>query len=297
MTESWKHRPPLRSPRFAHEVARAGDDLFVIGGTDGNTAHGSVETRKVTGSGEWQHASPMPVPRTDLAVGVAGGRVYAAGGTVGEAATDVVDRYDPLLDEWSPAAPLPAPLASASAAGLGGKLYVAGGSGTGEPATDAVLGYDPEEKRWDPVAPMRTPRARFRLLATETHLYAIGGLTGGPWDVLDSVERYSPETDTWETVAPMHKRRVLPGVALLGDRIVVVGGAPAAEDPGARDRTTEVLDLGTGAWHLLGTLLPHGRSSVVCVAGPAHRILAIGGRANVFGRQATVSDVLSLKVP
>jgi hypothetical protein len=296
MNDSWKYRPPLLSPRFGHEVARAGDDIFVIGGTDGNAGHSSVETRTVTGSGEWHHVSPLPVPRLDHAVGVARGRVYVAGGTVGDRPTDAVDRYDPQLDEWSPAPPLPVPLAAASAAGLGDLLYVAGGR-VGDGASDSVLVFDPEEKRWDPVAPMRTPRTRFRLLATETHLYAIGGLAGGPQDVLDSVERYSAETDTWEAVAPMHKRRALPGVALLGDRIVVVGSEPAAEDPVARDRTTEVLDLGTGAWHLLATLLPHGRSSVVCTAGAPHRVLAIGGRANPYGRRITVPGVLSLKVP
>jgi N-acetylneuraminic acid mutarotase len=300
MHDSWKYRPPLHSPRSGHEVARAGDDIFVIGGTHGNAAGGSVETRKVTGSGEWHHVSPMPAPRGNLAVGVAGGQVYAAGGIVGENPTDAVDRYDPLLDEWSPVPPLPVPLTAASAAGLDGKLYVAGGSvgnsDTDEYATDAVLVFDPEEKRWGPVAPMRTPRAWFRLVATETHLYAIGGLAGRRQDVLDSVERYSPETDAWEAVAPMHNRRALPGVALLGDRIVVVGGGPVAEDPVARERTTEVLDLGTGAWHLLGTLLPNGRASVVCAAGSPHRVLAIGGSANRYGQRVAVPDVLSLKV-
>ena len=300
MNDSWKYRPPLLSPRFAHEVATAGDDIFVIGGTDGNVGYSSVETRKVTGSGEWHYVSPMPIPRGNHAVGVVGGQVYAAGGLVGESSTDAVDRYDPLLDEWSPVPPLPVPLAAASAAGLGGKLYVAGGSvgdsDTDEHATDAVLVFDPAEKRWAPVAPMLTPRARFRLAATENHLYAIGGLSSRLQDVLDSVERYSPETDTWEAVAPMHKRRALPGVALLGDRIVVVGGGPAAEDPIARERTTEVLDLGTGVWHLLSTLLPHGRSSVVCAAGSPHRVLAIGGSANLYGQRVTVPDVLSLTV-
>jgi N-acetylneuraminic acid mutarotase len=298
MNDSWKYRPPLLSPRFAHEVATAGDDIFVIGGTDGNVVDSSVETRKVTGSGEWHQVSPMPAPRGNPAVGVVGGKIYAAGGIVGESSTDAVDRYDPLLDEWSPVPSLPVPLSAASAAGLGGKLYVAGGSvgHSDDHATDAVLVFDPEEKHWGPVAAMLTPRARFRLVATENHLYAIGGLSSGPRDVLDSVERYSPETDTWEAVAPMHNRRALPGVALLGDRIVVVGGGPAVEDPVARERTAEVLDLGTGAWHLLGALLPHGRSSVVCAAGSPHRVLAIGGSANLYGRRVTVPDVLSLKV-
>ncbi|MGK3205840.1 Kelch repeat-containing protein [Amycolatopsis sp. MEPSY49] len=304
MNESWKYRPPMLSPRFAHEVATVGDDVFVLGGTDGNVGYSSVETRKLTGSGEWHYVSPMPFPRGNHAAGVVDGFVYVAGGIgPGDASVDAVDRYDPELDEWSPAPALPVPLAAAAAAGLGHRLYLAGGvvgdTDAEEHATDAVLVLDPRDDRphWVPVAPMLTPRARFRLVAAGGGLYAIGGLSSRLQDVLDSVERYSPETDTWEPVASMHKRRALPGVAALGDRIVVVGGGPAAGDPTARDRTTEILDLGTGFWHLPGTLLPYGRSSLVCAAGAPHRVLAIGGSANLYGQRVTVPDVLSLKVP
>lgn len=302
MNVAWKYRPPLLSPRFAHEVAVIGPDVFVVGGTDGNVGYSSVETRKVVGGGEWHYVSPMPVQRGNHAVGVVDGKLYAVGGiTAGDSSTDAVDRYDPALDVWSPVPPLPVPLAGAAAAGFGGKLYVAGGvvgdNDAEEHATDAVLVFDPEVKRWGPVAPMLTPRARFRLVEAGDHLYAIGGLSSRLQDVLDSVERYRPETDTWEAVAPMHRRRALPGVALVDGRIVVVGGGPAAEDPTARERTTEVLDPGTGLWHLLGTLLPHGRSSLVCAAAAPHRVLAIGGSANLYGQRVTVPDVLSLKVP
>ena len=48
---------------------------------------------------------------------------------------------------------------------------------------------------------------------------------------------------------------------------------------------------------LLGTLLPHGRASLVCAATPAHRVLAIGGSANLYGQRVAVPDVLSLKLP
>ncbi|GAB3155515.1 hypothetical protein GCM10027258_60630 [Amycolatopsis stemonae] len=304
MNGSWKYRPPLLSPRFAHEAAVVGEDLFVLGGTDGNVGYSSVETRKVTGSGTWRYVSPMPFPRANHAAGVVGGFVYVAGGLgPGDAAVDAVDRYDPVPDEWSSAPSLPVPLAAASAAGLGGRLYVAGGvvgnADADEHATDAVLVLDPEEPRphWVPVAPMLTPRARFRLVATETHLYAIGGVASRRQDALDSVERYSPGLDKWEAVAPMHKRRGAPGAVFAGDRIVVVGGGPApVEDPAARERTSEVLDLGTETWCLLSSLLPHGRASLACAAGAPHRVLAIGGSATLYGQRVTVPDVLSLKV-
>ncbi|MEV4147972.1 hypothetical protein AB0J40_30190 [Amycolatopsis sp. NPDC049691] len=303
MNESWKYRPPMLSPRFAHEVATVGDDVFVLGGTDGNVGYGSVETRKLTGSGEWHYVGPMPTPRGNHAVGVVGELVYAAAGITPDGrTTDVVEVYDPAADAWRAGPPLPVPLGAASAAGLGGKLYVAGGfvgdSDPEEHATDAVLVFDPAAGRWAPVAPMLTPRARFRLVAAGPHLYALGGLPSRQQNALDAVERYCPDTGRWEAVAPMRKRRGAPGAVGVDDRIVVVGGGPApVEEPTARDRTAEVLDVRTGEWVLLGTLLPHGRASLVCAATPAHRVLAIGGSANLYGQPVTVPDVLSLKVP
>lgn len=309
MNGSWKYRPPLLSPRFGHEVAVVGDDIFVLGGTDGNVGYGSVETRKTTGAGGWHYVSPMPAPRGNMAVGVVGGLVYTAGGIgVADRTTDVVEVYDPAADTWVSSPPLPVPLGSAAGAGLDGKFYVAGGfvgdTDADEHATDAVFVLDPAESRphWVPLPPLLTPRARFRLIAAGEHLYAIGGLPSRLQDALDSVERYSPATGAWEAVRPMHKRRGLPGAAVLADEdrtlILVAGGGPApGQDPVARDRTTEVFDAGTGEWVLLGTLLPHGRASLVCAAASAHRVLAIGGSANLYGQRVTVPDVLSLKVP
>lgn len=308
MNGSWKYRPPMLSPRFAHEVATVGQDVFVFGGTDGNVGYSSVETRRTTGGGEWHYVSPMPGPRGNFAVGVVDGLVYTAGGIgAGDQSVDAVEIYDPVADKWVPGPALPVPLASAGGAGLGGKFYVAGGfvgdADADEHATDAVYVLDPADPRphWVPIAPMLTPRARFRLVAAGEHLYAIGGLPSRLQDALASAERYCPGTDTWEAVHPMHKRRGLPGAAVLETegrtRIAVVGGGPApGQDPIARDRTTEVLDVATGEWVLLGTLLPHGRASLVCSVTSAHRVLAIGGSANLYGQRVTVPDVLSLKI-
>jgi N-acetylneuraminic acid mutarotase len=303
VNEAWKYRPPLLSRRFAHEVATVGGNIYVLGGTDGNVGFGSVETRAVRGDGEWHYVSPLPTPRGNHATGVVDGLIYVAAGiTAGNRTTDVVEVYDPVLDEWRASPALPTPLGAPSGAGLAGKLYVAGGfAGDSDPdehATDAMHVFDPAVGHWVPTAPMLTPRARFRLVAAGAHLYAIGGLPSRHQGALAAVERYSPGTDTWAAVSPMHKRRGAPGVAVLGDRIVVVGGGPApVEDPVARDRTTEVLALGTQEWHLLSTLLPHGRASLVCVAGSSRRILAIGGSTSLYDQLVTVPDVLSLKVP
>jgi N-acetylneuraminic acid mutarotase len=190
-----------------------------------------------------------------------------------------------------------------AAAGLDGLLYVAGGvvdeSDTDEHATDSVLVFEPGEEKWSPVASMLNPRARHRLVAAGGHLYAIGGLRSLFQEAFATVERYSPRSDTWEPVRSMHQPRAVPGATVLADgRIVVVGGGPGPfQDRLARHRTTEVHDPRTGRWHLLSTLLPLGRASLVCAPESEDRVLAISGSPVVDGVPAIDPGVLALKLP
>ena len=38
------------------------------------------------------------------------------------------------------------------------------------------------------------------------------------------MERYDPKRRSWSYVCPMHERRYRPGVAVLGNRLYVMGG-------------------------------------------------------------------------
>jgi len=51
-------------------------------------------------------------------------------------------------------------------------------------------------------------------------LYAVGGHDG--WSYLSSVERYDPDTDVWTHVASTSAPRSTLGVAVVGDRSVIL---------------------------------------------------------------------------
>ncbi len=301
MNRSWQARPPLRTRRSSHGVATVDGTIYVSGGTDFENVFTSVEARSTRGNGNWRDVAPMVTARANHAVGVVKGIMYVAGGLLmSEKSTDDVERYDPETERWTPSRPLPSPRGLASAAGLGVLLYVAGGvindADPDEHATDTVLAYDPDEDRWTEVAPMLTPRARFRLVAADGHLYAIGGLPSDLQFPLRTVDRYSPKTDSWEAVRSMREPRGGPGAAVVGDRIVVVGGGSGGFlDRAVRTRTTEVYDLRSGTWRVLSTLLPHSTAGLVC-AQAGEEVLAIGGNANIDGALVTVPDVLALKL-
>jgi len=60
---------------------------------------------------------------------------------------------------------------------------------------------------------METARAQLRLVATEHHLYAIGGRDRGP--SLTTVERYVPDSGTWRTLHPLMARAPPPAWSRL----------------------------------------------------------------------------------
>lgn len=282
----WTPHPPLRHARAGLSVATVGGQILAIGGFDPAQTFDAVETRRLIGRDSWQPAPPLPTARVNLATAVLNGRVYAVGGyDANDDPVPVVETFNPRSGQWTKSLPLPQPRGGVAAASLGGLLYVAGGIipvGGGEfRSTASMIVYDPARNMWRSVAPMHTARERFRLVAAGEYLYAVGGRGEGP--SLASVERYDPSTGSWRVINPMRESRVVPCVVAtkIGNQpvLVAVGGAIFSDDGNFVDarRTTEVLDLTTGRWTLLDTLLPTVRVSLDCAVQPVTTILAISG--------------------
>jgi hypothetical protein len=138
---------------------------------------------------------------------------------------------------------------------------------------------------------MRTPRSLLKLAELGGDIYAIGGVDAG-FNPLDTVERYDPGRDAWEAVAPMGARRANPGVAVVGDEFVVVGGGTSVSLD-----TSEVHHRRENRWELLEPLLEPGRSSLISATAGGGTILAIGGFVDADGVSSAVTprvDALQL---
>jgi N-acetylneuraminic acid mutarotase len=289
----WVDRPALRRPRAGLASATVSGDILVLGGFSNFTDPflTSVESRVTGGNGVWKDLpSPMPTGRGNLSAGELDGLVYALGGLGdGDVPLDVVERYDPVRKSWETSTPLPEPRVGPGVVGFGGLLYVAGGEiprgrGVAAEVSNSVIVYDPGSKNWTTVAQMLTRRTRLRLVATENHLYAIGGFTQA-YKGLESVERYDPGSNTWTKVASMNEARGLPGATVTSgkDRIVVVGGAATGGPPGIRNphagalHSTEIYDVQANQWRVHPAQLARGRVSLVCELQSDGAVLAIGG--------------------
>jgi N-acetylneuraminic acid mutarotase len=303
-SQQWVPRPPLRQARGGLEVVTIDGKILAIGGFKGDDVFPDVEVRRTMGHGSWSNLHPMKVGRANFAAAVVRGRVYAVGGIdVHSNGRDVVEVFDIAKNHWATSVPLPLPRDSAGAAELHGLLYVAGGSVTlGDDkfeTTDSVLVFNPDDGSWRPVAPLRFPRQKLRVVTSGRHLYAIGGQapTG---ETVTTVERYDPESGSWTTMNPMHESRALSGVVqtTVGHRrlLVVVGGSEVGvgETTSVARRTTEVFDIESGSWRLLGVLLPTKRGSNECAVEEGGSIVTIGGVTSLDGKPKFLSDVDAL---
>jgi len=170
--DSWKALPPMPSGKRGAAIAEeVGGKIYVIGGAAlepgsketalfNSRPHRSVGTNEAydPATQKWLVRSPMPTARNHAASGAVDGKIYVIGGRVGSAFipvgsnTDIVEVYDPALDQWGALRQRMPHARSAVACGTyGGKIYVAGGETQSTEAMAvfrALEAYDPATNTW-----------------------------------------------------------------------------------------------------------------------------------------------------
>lgn len=134
-------------------------------------------------------------------------------------------------------------------------LYYIGGWQTSG-CCGTVECYNPELDEWSTCAGLDTPRCFTGCVATESHIYIVGGGTSYNRNTtLSSVERYDPDKDSWSYVAHLREARSMPGCVFWGDKIYAIGGI----DPsGVQTTSCEVYAPRINEWHTIAKLpYPH----------------------------------------
>uniref|UniRef100_A0A673T4D3 Kelch domain containing 7A n=1 Tax=Suricata suricatta TaxID=37032 RepID=A0A673T4D3_SURSU len=163
--------------------------------------------------------------------------------------------YEEEQDAWHPLACLPSEAVSQGCAlcSLFNYLFVVSGcQGSGHRPSNRVFCYNPLTGIWSEVSPLNQARPRCRLVALDSHLYAIGG------ECLNTVECYDPRLDRWTFAPPLPKDTFAlahTATACAGD-IFVTGGTlrylllrfnarerrwQAGPTGGGKDRTAEMV--------------------------------------------------------
>ncbi|CAD7698930.1 unnamed protein product [Ostreobium quekettii] len=237
------------------------------------------------GAGSWTQKAKMPFGRSDHQVAAIGDFIGIFGGVdASNATTDAYTIYDTVLDTYLDGPPLPGPLARFGIALLpgpsgtpdDGKVYIIGGVesiGENSSAIADVRILDLETARWSDGPPLKIPRAGLCAAQVGGKIYAAGGWTRGPGDVMDSVEVLDPEVGEWAAAGAMPAARRDGACGALGGRLVVAGGW----GEGGATAEVEAYDTVTQVWDNLADL-PQAVSNAALVTLPGEGLLLIGGQ-------------------
>ena len=223
-TDTWTTKAPMPTPRCIHALAAVDGKIYAIGGYANGVLNINQEYDPATDT--WTTKAPMPTSRSGAGVAVVDNIIYVIGGHPGYGFVNNNQAYNPATNTWSVKAALPTARAYLGAAAVDGKIYAIGGIGGPIPGwynMSVNEEYDPETNSWTTKASMPSARHNILAAAVDGKIYAIGGWTSGPGNVLGNNEEYDPMNDSWDTMTPMPTARTAGGAA-VNNKLYVIGG-------------------------------------------------------------------------
>ncbi|AOY76010.1 Kelch repeat-containing protein [Clostridium formicaceticum] len=222
-TNTWSVKANMPTARGHLGVAQANGKIYAIGGYNNSGYSNKVEEYDPI-TNLWTTKASMPTARRDLAVIRIDGKIYAIGGKNSSGDLSTVEVYDPAKNSWSQKASMPTARSALGVEATNNKIYAIGGM-TSSSLRNTVEEYDPISDTWRPRTNMIRPRA-YAGAASNGKIYVAGGIHSGDiyYGEADSFEEYDPVQDLWIKKPSMQIARIAPGVAMVDNKIYVIGG-------------------------------------------------------------------------
>jgi serine/threonine-protein kinase PknK len=262
-TPTWRSGAPIPLPRTEVAAARLGSEIVLVGGF---VADGS-STKRVDAyspqTNRWRRLADLPAAVNHAMAASTGHSLYVVGGYGAERRAFVLSR-----GRWRELRRLPAPRAAAGAAIVGRRLYVVGGVATHGRLAKQMLVFNLRTRRWS-FAPGPTLREHLAVTSIDGTVYALAGRSGGT--NFDYFEGYATAQRRWRRFPRIPDPRGGTGAAVVGDRIVSVGG----EETAGTIAPVYAYSVNTKRWARLPDL-PTPRHGLAVVAF-GNRVYAIAG--------------------
>lgn len=209
----------------------------------------------------------------------------------------------PPADPWGQAAHLLEAVGEQAVAQLDGKIYLIGGKLDPNGYVATVQVYDVATDTWEWTTPLALAVDHNVAAAVNGKIYNIGGQTETPKSggaPTDATFEYDPSTRQWRARAPLPIRRTAGAIAVVNDKIYVVGGrTPPRDNNAAVYDDFAVYDPATDTWTRLPDLPTH-RHHLAAVAIDG-KIYVAGGSLIVgkgeYGSGGGTTNVLEIFDP
>ncbi|XP_028904659.1 kelch-like protein 22 isoform X4 [Ornithorhynchus anatinus] len=226
--QEWRRLAASLGPLMSNQgVAVLNNFAFLVGGdNDVRGFHAEARCwRYDPRHNQWFQIQPLQRAHADLCVCVVGRFIYAIAGRDYHTDLKEVERYDPATDTWQYVAPLKGEVYAHAGATLDGKVFITCGR-RGEAYLKELHCYHPEGNFWEQLADGPVNRAWHGMAALLGRLYVIGGSNddAGYRRDVHQVACFNPSTGQWTSVHPLPAGHGEPGIAVLDNRIYVLGG-------------------------------------------------------------------------
>ena len=173
---------------------------------------------------------------------------------------------------WRSLPAMPTPRQNMAGAVMDGSAWVVGGLESAERGSRNVEGYDPVINAWKSGPDLPVPLHHEMAVTYKDELVVIGGWIprGSNPSAEVSNRVFALRDGTWQSLPSLNRPRAAGAAAVVGDRIVVVGG----QDGGRLSDTTEVFD---GKRWRAGASIPTPREHLAA-ASDGRFVYVVGGR-------------------
>jgi serine/threonine protein kinase/N-acetylneuraminic acid mutarotase len=274
---SWKLGAPIPTPRQMLGAASDGKLVYVVGGTNGTSDLGTVETYDPAAD-TWTSLPELPGRRSDLGVAVTDGRLVVVGGMSGGEVLKSVVALDLATQSWNGLPDLGTARHGMAVAGVGKTVYAIGGStGVGDAqATSSSEALKLAARKPQPASEWRylpdAPTARLMMAWTVLgdEIWVAGGMSHG--ETLQTVESYNTRTEAWQTRPPLPIPLHHAAAAMYRGEMVVIGGASDT----IAQASNKVFAFRDGKWAELPALQHARAAAAAAVVGD--KLVVVGGQ-------------------
>ena len=269
--------------------------LDLASGSGGDDSVNVFLNRSQANAG-WVADAPVQTARDQFAAAVVDSKICIFGGNAYPGGYNLksTEIFDPATQTWSYGADNEhnggEGVEELTGAAIDGKFYVFGawgGIGPGGYYGNINFSemYDPATDQWTSLAPKPTPVSGAPSVVYNGEIYIFGGAFA--WNdeegethqtEYDVVEAYNPATDSWRTVTNMPFLLFAEAVAVVGDKVFVIGGFDISL--GQTVSTVTAFDFQIGLWTTSGFAeMPIPRGTTYGAPAPVidGKIYLIGG--------------------
>ncbi|XP_070561203.1 kelch-like protein 31 [Ptychodera flava] len=291
----WKRLTTMPLKRVDHCVTVLNHFLYIVGGqvslnSNGKDSIGTVH-RYDPRFNTWLQICPMQQRRAFFVLEGLAGCLYAVAGKNEQGPLSSVECYKPEVNEWKYVPSFPDATYALAGCTLKNKLYISGGF-SNRMFSNSLYSFSEASNCWEPLQSMQVPRGFHMMVALRSRVYVMGGnhvnAYGDRVDVM-SCESYNPETNEWLSLSPMLTGLSMSGVAVLDNRIYIMGGYNGRSRQ--REKDIQCYTTQEDEWDVVGELPePLLRTACCTLTLPHHVFMRPSDTESVTSRHTLSSQ-------